>query len=263
MKIIKKGPTSSAWQQRVTCNGFGNGNTGCKAVLEIQKEDVYKTHRYFYDGSNESYNTIMCPICGSETDLKDIPYIVSSNAPDKNDWQKLKAVEDKPKKLSIIDVADFPKKGIMFKDISPLLANSEEFNGLIKHIAKTWKGKVDKIGGFDARGFIFTSALAYEMKLPFFMLRKKGKLPGETISVKYGLEYGEASLEVGKSAVSAGDKVLLVDDVLATGGTAEAGCKLVEELGGVVIGAQFVLELESLSGRNLLNGYDVHSVVIS
>ncbi len=177
--------------------------------------------------------------------------------------KKMKVLKDKPEKLSIGDVADFPKKGIMFKDISPLLANPEEFSGLIKHLAKSWKGKVDKIGGFDARGFIFASTLAYEMKLPFFMLRKKGKLPGETISVKYGLEYGEASLEVGKSAVSAGDKVLLVDDVLATGGTAEAGCKLVEELGGVVIGVQFVLELESLSGRNLLSGYDVHSVVIS
>lgn len=261
MKVIRKGPTSSAWQQTVTCNGFGNGNTGCKATLEVQKEDVYKTHSYFYDGSNESYFTIMCPICGSETDLKDIPYVVSSNAPDKKDWQKMKTIEGKPEKLSINDIADFPKKGILFKDISPLLANPEEFHGLIKHIAKIWKSKVDKIGGFDARGFIFASALAYEMKLPFFMLRKKGKLPGETISVEYGLEYGEASLEVGKSAVSAGDKVLLVDDVLATGGTAEAGCKLVESLKGEVIGLQFIAEIKDLSGKDKLTKYNINCVL--
>ena len=162
---------------------------------------------------------------------------------------------------SIVDVEDFPKKGIMFKDISPLLANSEEFGNLIKYLSKIWKGKVDKIGGFDARGFIFASALAYEMKLPFFMLRKKGKLPGETVSFEYGLEYGEASLEVGKSAVSAGDKVLLVDDILATGGTAEAGCKLVESLNGEVIGLQFIAEIKELSGKDKLSKYSINSVL--
>ena len=163
--------------------------------------------------------------------------------------------------LHITNVADFPKKGITFRDISPLLANADEFGGLIKHLAEIWEGKVDKIGGFDARGFIFASALAYEMKLPFFMLRKKGKLPGETISVEYGLEYGEASLEVGKNAVNVGDKVLLVDDILATGGTAEAGCKLVESLNGEVVGLQFIAEIKDLSGKDKLTEYNINCVL--
>lgn len=161
---------------------------------------------------------------------------------------------------SIIDIADFPKKGIMFKDISPLLASPLEFENLIKYLAKIWGGKANRIGGFDARGFIFASALAYEMKLPFFMLRKKGKLPGETVSVKYGLEYGEASLEIQKAAVKEGDKVLLLDDILATGGTAEAGCKLVESLNGEIIGLQFIAEIKDLSGKDKLSKYNINSV---
>lgn len=171
--------------------------------------------------------------------------------------------KSKPKSLLLKDVPDFPKKGIMFKDISPLLANPEEFRNLIKYLAMEWKGKVDKIAGFDARGFIFASALAYEMKLPFFMLRKKGKLPGETFGVNYGLEYGEASLEMLVCSVKDGEKVLLIDDVLATGGTAKAGCELVEKAGGKVAGIHVVLEIESLGGRKLLEKYDVHSVLIS
>lgn len=167
----------------------------------------------------------------------------------------------KPKNISLRDINDFPKKGIVFKDISPLLANPSEMKELIIYLADFWKGKIDKIGGFDARGFIFASMLAYEMGLPFFMLRKKGKLPGECIEISYDLEYGSASIELQKDAITSGEKILLIDDLLATGGTAHAGCKLVEEVGGVVSGIQFIIELKDLKGRNLLAGYKTESIL--
>jgi adenine phosphoribosyltransferase len=167
----------------------------------------------------------------------------------------------KPTKLSIRTILDFPKEGIAFKDISPLLANPEELKSLIKHLAKTWEGKVEKIGGFDARGFIFGSMLAYEMNLLFFMLRKKGKLPGICKKVSYDLEYGSATLEMQEDAVQKGDSVLLIDDLLATGGTAYAGCKLVESCGGTVSGLQFIIELADLEGRKKLQKYTVDSIL--
>jgi adenine phosphoribosyltransferase len=167
----------------------------------------------------------------------------------------------KPKTLSLRDVENFPKKGILFKDISPLLSNPKEMKQLISYLADYWKGKVDKIGGFDARGFIFGSLLAYEMGLPFFMLRKKGKLPGECREVSYDLEYGSASLEMQTDAVKPGEKVLLVDDLLATGGTALAGCQLVEQVGGVIVGCQFIIDLAELPGKEKLSGYNIQSVI--
>ena len=169
----------------------------------------------------------------------------------------------KPKTVSMRTVEDFPNKGVVFKDISPLLANPKEFKNLIQYLAKVWGGKIDSIGGFDARGFLFASALAYEMDLPFFMLRKKGKLPGVVISKEYALEYGSATLEVEADAVKLGDRVLLIDDVLATGGTALAGCSLVNTLGGAVAGVQVILEVLSLKGREVLRGYNVNSIVTS
>lgn len=167
----------------------------------------------------------------------------------------------KPKFLSLKDVPDFPKEGILFKDISPLLENPKEFKHLIGYLAHFWKGKVEKIGGFDARGFIFASALAYEMELPFFMLRKKGKLPGECVEVSYDLEYGSASLEIQADTTKNGERVLLIDDLLATGGTALAGSILVEKLGGAIVGIQFIIELTELNGREKLSKYPVHSIL--
>lgn len=132
---------------------------------------------------------------------------------------------------------------------------------LVKYLAGFWGGKIDKVAGFDARGFIFGSLLAYEMDIPFVMLRKKGKLPGKCEEVTYDLEYGSASLEIQSDAIKKDDRVLLVDDLLATGGTALAGCELIERLGGRVSGLQFVIELEGLLGRKKLSQYEVHSVI--
>ncbi len=161
----------------------------------------------------------------------------------------------------ILAIPDFPKKGILFRDMSPLLANPDAFKETIRQMKEVWSDKgITKIGAFDARGFIFASALALEMKLPFFMLRKKDKLPGETLSVSYGLEYGSDVIEMQKSAVSSGDLVLLVDDVLATGGTANAGAELIERAGGSVAGLATVMELGFLDGRNVF-GRDVHALI--
>lgn len=165
-------------------------------------------------------------------------------------------------KQYIENIPDFPKTGILFRDMSPLLASPEAFAKTILQMKEHWRDKgITKIGAFDARGFIFASPLALEMKLPFFMLRKKGKLPDETLSVSYGLEYGSDVIEMQKSAVSSGDLVLLVDDVLATGGTARAGAELIERCGGKIAGLATVMELGFLNGRKLF-GHDVQSLIM-
>ena len=162
----------------------------------------------------------------------------------------------------IRNVSNFPKEGIEFKDISPLLENPSAFRYSIQQMANHWQDKkVDKIGGFDARGFLFGTTLAYEMGLPFFMLRKPNKLPFDTISESYDLEYGSNTSEMHTDSVQKGNRVLLVDDLLATGGTMSAGCSLVEKVGGSVVGCQFVIELEQLNGRKLLDGYDVQTLL--
>lgn len=165
-------------------------------------------------------------------------------------------------KDSIATIPNFPKQGIVFRDVSPLLADPKAFHAAISAFASEWKGKqVDKIAGFDARGFIFGAALALKLGVPFVMLRKKGKLPGKTVSVVYGLEYGAATLEMQKGAVAVDDQVLLVDDLLATGGTAEAGATLVEAEGGTVVGFAFIVELTDLSGRAKIAAYPIQALV--
>jgi adenine phosphoribosyltransferase len=159
------------------------------------------------------------------------------------------------------DIQDFPKEGIIFKNIRPHLENPKEFKNVIKSIAKLWEGKIDSIGMLDARGFIFGSMLAYEMELPMFMVRKKGKLPGVCLSAKYDLEYGSAEIEIEAASIKSGDRILIIDDVLATGGTAKAACDLVEIAGGKVAGVQVILELEALGGRNRLASYEANSIV--
>ncbi len=226
----------------------------CKAQLEITQDDIYRIpdHHggYYY---SESYHA-RC-ICGHVINLYSLPKEVERETLDQTTFNR------KPKTLNLRDVSDFPKKGIIFKDISPLLKSPHEFKQLVRYLAEYWEGKVDSIGGFDARGFIFASALAYEMGLPFFMLRKKGKLPGPCKEVSYNLEYGSASLEVQDDAVSRkSERVLLIDDLLATGGTALAGCKLVESVGGEIVGIQFIVELGKLNGRKVLKGYKVSSI---
>ena len=154
----------------------------------------------------------------------------------------------------ITAIPDFPKPGILFRDMSPLLADNTAFKEVVRLMKEDWQEKgITKIGAFDARGFIFASVLASEMELPFFMLRKKGKLPGKTIALSYGLEYGKDVIEMKIDAVNARDHVLLVDDVLATGGTAKAGAELIESLGARVAGLATLIELADLGGRNVFD----------
>ena len=156
---------------------------------------------------------------------------------------------------------DFPKPGILFRDISPLLNNPDAFREAISRMETYAKIKgATKIAGFDARGFVFGSALALQMGLPFIMLRKKGKLPGETVSIDYGLEYGTDRLEMRKGSVSAGDRVLLADDLLATGGTAKAGADIIEAAGATIVGLAVAIELADLKGRAVF-GRDVHTLI--
>ena len=160
------------------------------------------------------------------------------------------------------DVPDFPSPGIVFKDLMPLIADSEYFAETIKQLAEWARPKEpDFVLGAEARGFIFGGALAYELDAGFVAARKPGKLPRETVEATYALEYGTDSLQVHRDAVPRGGRVVIIDDVLATGGTAQAKVELVEGLGGVMVGVLFVIELTFLEGRKQLEGYDVHSLI--
>jgi adenine phosphoribosyltransferase len=162
----------------------------------------------------------------------------------------------------IRDVPDFPQPGIVFKDIMPLLAEPELLREAVDLLAE-WAGprRPDVILGGEARGFILGAALAYKLGCGFVAARRPGKLPWETISASYALEYGENALEVHADAFTKGQRVLLHDDVLATGGTAKAIVDLAENLGGDVVGICFLIELDFLEGRKLLEGHDVHSLI--
>jgi adenine phosphoribosyltransferase len=162
----------------------------------------------------------------------------------------------------IRDVPDFPTEGIVFKDLMPLLADPQYFAETIRQLGE-WAGprEPDLILGAEARGFIFGGALAYSLGAGFIAARKPGKLPRETVEATYALEYGTDSLQVHRDAIPAGARVIVLDDVLATGGTARAKIELVEGLGGIVAGVLFVIELDFLNGRERLAGYDVHSLV--
>lgn len=155
-------------------------------------------------------------------------------------------------------VHDWPQEGVQFKDITPLMANGNAFKSAIKDIVEYAKQKeVDVIVGPEARGFIIGCPVAYELGLGFIPVRKKGKLPREVIEVDYGLEYGENTLTIHKDAIKEGQRVLVTDDLLATGGTIEATIELVEKLGGIVVGCAFLIELAYLDDRSKLKGYDM------
>ena len=165
-------------------------------------------------------------------------------------------------KKYIGEISDFPKPGILFRDIGPILASPEAMDEVIYRLSVVANEVgAEKIMAFESRGFVFGAPLAYELMLPFVMLRKKGKLPGKTISAAYELEYGEAVLEMAEGAVSHGERVLLVDDLLATGGTSKAGVLLIEKAGGKVAGLAYVIELAGLGGRKVLEGHSIHSLV--
>lgn len=162
----------------------------------------------------------------------------------------------------IRDVPDFPTEGVVFKDIMPLIADREYFAYAIDQLAEWVRPRrPDLILGAEARGFIFGAALAYAVGAGFIAARKPGKLPRETVEATYDLEYGTDSLQVHRDAMAPGSRVVVLDDVLATGGTAKAKVELVEGLGAEVVGVVFVLELTFLHGRERLEGYDVHSLI--
>ena len=162
----------------------------------------------------------------------------------------------------IREVPDFPKEGINFYDITTLLKDAEGLRQTIDALAEQFKGEqIDTVIGVESRGFIFAAPLAYHLNAGFVPVRKPKKLPAEKVSVSYDLEYGQDTLEMHKDAVGEGHKILIVDDLLATGGTAKAVVDLVEGLGGNIVGLLFVVELNFLNGREKFNGYDVRSLI--
>ena len=165
-------------------------------------------------------------------------------------------------KKYIRSIQDFPIKGIMFRDITTLLKEPEAIKATLSQLMLNIQGKkIDKVVGIESRGFIFGALLAKELRAGFIPVRKPGKLPSETVTQTYKLEYGTDSIQIHKDAISKGDKVLLHDDLLATGGTAEASCKLIEKLGGEIVQISFIIELTFLKGREKLKPYDVRSLV--
>ncbi len=162
----------------------------------------------------------------------------------------------------IRDIPDFPKPGINFKDITPLLGAPEAFREVVKRMAEPLRGRdLDAVVSVEARGFLFGSALAYELGLPIVPARKRGKLPYDVFSVSYTLEYGEDAMEMHTDGVVEGQRVVVVDDVLATGGTLVAACQLVEKAGATVDVLSLVVELSLLEGREKLQGYEISSVL--
>lgn len=167
---------------------------------------------------------------------------------------------DLKSKIRVIE--DFPEKGISFKDITTLLQDQAAFKETIDIMVENLKDRdIDYIAGPEARGFLFGTAVAYALGVGFIPIRKPGKLPCETIKNEYKLEYGSNTLEIHKDSVKKGDKLAIVDDLLATGGTIESAAKLIEELGGEIVGMEFLIELEDLKGREKLTKYKVNSLV--
>ena len=163
---------------------------------------------------------------------------------------------------AIRNVPDFPKPGIQFKDITPVLADARLFSGAIDLLTEKFApGSIDAVVGIDARGFIFAAAAAKSLNAGFVPVRKKGKLPFTTIEEEYALEYGNATVAIHTDALKPGARVLLIDDLLATGGTAAAAAALMHKLGAKIVEASFLIELKFLNGREKLNGFPVHAVI--
>ena len=162
----------------------------------------------------------------------------------------------------IRDIPDFPTKGIIFKDITPLLADPGALDEAVRRLAEPYEGTgVQYVAAVESRGFIFGAAVARQLGAGFVPIRKPGKLPHETLSKEYSLEYGTDAVEIHTDAVSPGSKVLMIDDLLATGGTMAAACELVASLGGRIVGIAFLIELGFLNGRAKLAGYDLHTLI--
>ena len=169
----------------------------------------------------------------------------------------MKKVED-----YVVSIPDFPEPGIIFRDVTSVIQDAEGLQLAIDEMQKLLEGvEFDVLAGAESRGFIFGMPIAYNLKKPFVLVRKKGKLPCETVEKEYELEYGTAVIEMHKGSIKPGQKVVIIDDLMATGGTIEAIVKLVELMGGVVVKAVFLMELEGLEGRKKLEGYDVETVI--
>lgn len=169
----------------------------------------------------------------------------------------MKKVED-----YVVSIPDFPEPGIIFRDVTSVIQDAEGLQLAIDELQKLLDGvEFDVIAGAESRGFIFGMPIAYNLKKPFVLVRKKGKLPRETVEMSYDLEYGSATIEMHKDSIKPGQKVVLIDDLIATGGTIEAAAKLVESLGGEVVRIIFLMELAGLKGREKLKNYDVRSVI--
>lgn len=169
----------------------------------------------------------------------------------------MKKVED-----YVVSIPDFPEPGVIFRDVTSVIQDAEGLQLAIEELQKLLDGvEFDVLAGAESRGFIFGMPIAYNLKKPFVLVRKKGKLPRETVEMSYDLEYGSATIEMHKDSVKPGQKVVLIDDLIATGGTIEAAAKLVEELGGEVVKIIFLMELAGLEGRKKLEKYDVASVI--
>ena len=165
-------------------------------------------------------------------------------------------------KKAIRNIEDFPIEGVLYRDITPLLLSPHIFREVCDKIYYRYSDRgIDKIAAIESRGFIFASVLAYKLKKGLILVRKEGKLPSKTISKGYSLEYGKEKLEMHTDSINKGDRILIIDDLLATGGTVEASCKMVEELGGNVEEICFLIELSSLKGRERLKGKSVFSLV--
>jgi adenine phosphoribosyltransferase len=165
-------------------------------------------------------------------------------------------------KKFIREIPNFPKRGVLFRDITPALLEPKVFRRMCDSLCARYEGRaIDKVAAVESRGFIFASVLAYKLGIGFIPMRKPGKLPWKTIFEKYALEYGEAAIEMHIDAVSPGERVLILDDLLATGGTAAAAARLVEKQGGVVEELAFLIELSDLKGRERLRGHSVYSLL--
>jgi adenine phosphoribosyltransferase len=166
-------------------------------------------------------------------------------------------------RAKIRDIRDFPTEGVLFKDITTLLKDGPAFRFVIDHLARRYQSeRVEVVVGIESRGFIFGGALAHELDCGFVPVRKLGKLPSKTIEVEYELEYGRDALAIHEDAIRAGQRVLAVDDLLATGGTMAATLRLIEQLGGAVVGVAFMIELGFLHGRDKLKNYSLHSLIV-
>ena len=169
----------------------------------------------------------------------------------------MKKVED-----YVVSIPDFPEPGIIFRDVTSVIQDADGLQLAIDEMQKLLEGvEFDVIAGAESRGFVFGMPIAYNMKKPFVLVRKKGKLPRETVEMSYDLEYGSATIEMHKDAIKPGQKVVLVDDLIATGGTAKAAINLIEKLGGEVAGCVYMIELAGLEGRKKLEGYRVEAAI--